>query len=75
MRYVIIGNSAAGLAGAETIRRLQPRAAITIVSDESYPPYCRPLLTYLLGGDIQEKDLWLKVAQLSPALAIHPGSG
>ncbi len=62
MRYVIIGNSAAGLAGAETIRRLQPQAPITIISDEPYPPYCRPLLTYLLGGDIQEKDLWLKAA-------------
>jgi nitrite reductase (NADH) large subunit len=60
MRYVIIGNSAAGLAGAETIRRLQPQAPITIISDEPYPPYCRPLLTYLLGGNIQEKDLWLK---------------
>jgi len=62
MRYVIIGNSAAGLAGAETIRRLEPQAPITIISDEPYPPYCRPLLTYLLGGDIQEKDLWLKAS-------------
>jgi nitrite reductase (NADH) large subunit len=62
MRHVIIGNSAAGLAGAETIRRLDPQASITIISDEPYPPYCRPLLTYLLGGDIKEKDLWLKAA-------------
>ncbi len=62
MRYVIIGNSAAGLAGAETVRRLEPQAPISIISDEPYPPYCRPLLTYLLGGDIQEKDLWLKAA-------------
>ncbi len=60
MRYVIIGNSAAGLAGAETIRGLEPQAPITIISDEPYPPYCRPLLTYLLGVDIQEMDLWLK---------------
>jgi nitrite reductase (NADH) large subunit len=74
MRFVIIGNSAAGLAGAETIRRLEPQAPITIISDEPYPPYCRPLLTYLLGGNIQEKDLWLKATdyyqrwQLSPIL-------
>jgi NAD(P)H-nitrite reductase large subunit len=60
MHYVIIGNSAAGLAGAETIRRLHPQAPISIISDEPYPPYCRPLLTYLLGGEIQEKDLWLR---------------
>ena len=74
MRFVIIGNSAAGLAGAETIRRLEPQAPITIISDEPYPPYCRPLLTYLLGGNIQEKDLWLKATdyyqhwQFSPIL-------
>lgn len=60
MRHVIIGNSAAGLAGAETIRRLDPAASITIISDEPYPAYCRPLLTYLLGGEITEPDLWLK---------------
>lgn len=60
MRAVIIGNSAAGLAGAETLRRLAPEAAITIVSDEPYPPYCRPLLTYLLAGDITPEALWLK---------------
>jgi nitrite reductase (NADH) large subunit len=62
MRAVIIGNSAAGLAGAETLRRLAPQAKITIISDEPYPPYCRPLLTYLLAGDIQERDLWLKAS-------------
>ncbi|MGQ9921461.1 MAG: NAD(P)/FAD-dependent oxidoreductase [Desulfobacca sp.] len=60
MRAVIIGNSAAGLAGAETLRRLQPLAEITIISDEPYPPYCRPLLTYLLGGEISTEALWLK---------------
>ncbi len=60
MRAVIIGNSAAGLAGAETLRLLDPQAEIVIISDEPYPPYCRPLLTYLLGGEIQEKALWLK---------------
>lgn len=61
-KYVIIGNSAAGLAGAETIRRLDARGEITIISDEPYPAYCRPLLTFLLAGEISEAALWLKAA-------------
>ena len=75
MRFVIIGNSAAGLAGAETIRRLQPQAAITIISDEPYPAYCRPLLTYLLGGKIEEKDLWLKAADYYQRWQFNPVLG
>jgi len=75
MRAVIIGNSAAGLAGAETLRRLKPEAEITIISDEPYPPYCRPLLTYLLGGDIQEKDLWLKARDYYQQWQFQPRLG
>lgn len=60
MHQVIIGNSAAGLAGAETIRRLDAKARITIISDEPYPAYCRPLLTFLLAGEVSEAALWLK---------------
>ncbi len=59
MHYVIIGNSAAGLAGAETIRRLDSRGRITIISDEPHRAYCRPLLTFLLGGEVDEDGLWL----------------
>ncbi len=75
MRAVIIGNSAAGLAGAETLRQLAPQAEITIISDEPYPPYCRPLLTYLLGGDIQEKDLWLKARDYYQTWRFQPVLG
>ncbi len=75
MRFVIIGNSAAGLAGAETIRRLQSQASITIISDEPYPAYCRPLLTYLLGGKISEKDLWLKAADYYQRWQFNPVLG
>jgi NAD(P)H-nitrite reductase large subunit len=60
MQYVIIGNSAAGLAGAETIRKLEPSGSITIISDEPHAPYSRPLLTFLLGGEINREGLWLK---------------
>lgn len=60
MRFVIIGTSAAGLAGAETARRFAPQAHITLISDESHLPYSRPLLTYLLGGETSREKLFLR---------------
>lgn len=60
MRYVIIGASAAGLAAAETLRQWDPRGAITLISDEPHPPYSRPLLTYLLSGEVRLDKVWLK---------------
>lgn len=60
MRYVIIGASAAGLAAAEILRQWDPRGAITLISDEPHPPYSRPLLTYLLSGEMRLEKVWLK---------------
>ncbi len=60
MRYVIIGASAAGLAAAETLRQWDPRGSITLISDEPHPPYSRPLLTYLLSGEIRLDKVWLR---------------
>jgi NADPH-dependent 2,4-dienoyl-CoA reductase/sulfur reductase-like enzyme len=62
MRYVIIGASAAGLAAAETLRQWDPRGSITLISDEPHPPYSRPLLTYLLSGEVKPSHVWLKGA-------------
>lgn len=53
-RYVIIGNSAAGIAAVEAIRRKDKRSKITVISDEDYPSYCRCLISYFLAGDIKE---------------------
>ena len=55
--YVIIGNSAAGIAAAEAIRKNNKDDKITIVSDENYPTYCRCLISYFLAGDIKEKEV------------------
>ncbi len=50
MKYVIIGNSAAGIAAAEGIRSADKTGEITIVSDEKYHTYGRPLISYYLLG-------------------------
>ena len=50
MEYVIIGNSTAGIAAAESIRKLDQAGNITILSDEAFPTYGRPLISYYLLG-------------------------
>jgi NAD(P)H-nitrite reductase large subunit len=50
MRYVIIGNSAAGVGAVEAIRRNDVNGGITVVTDEPHHTYSRPLISYLLLG-------------------------
>ena len=56
MRYVIIGNSAAGIAAVEGIRQIDRSGEITVISNESHHTYSRPLISYLLQGktDLQK---------------------
>ncbi len=48
--YLIIGNSAAGVTAAETLRACDAAASILMVSDEPYAAYGRPLISYLIEG-------------------------
>lgn len=50
MRYVIIGNSAAGIGAIEGIRQIDKQGEITIISNETHHTYSRPLISYLLMG-------------------------
>jgi len=54
MRYVIIGNSAAAVGAIEAIRRCDAENPITVVADEPHHVYSRPLISYLLGGMVDE---------------------
>ncbi|TDA70537.1 MAG: NAD(P)/FAD-dependent oxidoreductase [Clostridia bacterium] len=58
--YVIVGNSAAGISAAETIRRLDPEGDITIVDVEKTPAYSRCLLPNYLGGTRSEDALRIR---------------
>jgi NAD(P)H-nitrite reductase large subunit len=58
-KYLIIGNSAGGIGAAEAIRQVDKKEALTIVSDEPYPVYSRPLISkYLTGKRILEEILF-----------------
>lgn len=57
MRYVIIGNSAAGIGAVQGIRELDKDGEITLISDEKYHTYSRPLISYLLKGAVTEESM------------------
>lgn len=57
MRYVIIGNSAAGIGAVEGIRQIDKKGEITIISNEYHHTYSRPLISYLLQGRISEEKM------------------
>lgn len=59
MRYLILGNSAAGVTAAGAVRRVDPAGEITIVGDEPYSYYARVLTSYYLGGLVTRDSLWL----------------
>ena len=50
-KYVLIGNSAGGIAAAEAIREVDREGSICIISDEPYPAYSRPLISEFLAGE------------------------
>ncbi|ROR32602.1 NAD(P)/FAD-dependent oxidoreductase [Inmirania thermothiophila] len=60
MRHVIVGTGPAGVVAAETLRRLDPAAAITLIGREPGPPYARMALPYVLTGLIDERGTWLR---------------
>lgn len=71
MKYVLVGNSAAGLFAAETIRAQDPRGEITVLTADVYPSYSRCLTTYYLAGDIGESQLFLRTSEELEALKLN----
>ncbi len=62
MRYVIVGNSYAAVGAVEAIRELDAQGEILIISNEPYPTYCRPLITYWITGNVSDEKLALRPA-------------
>ena len=60
MKHIIIGNGPAGVVAAETLRKNDPGASITLIGDEPEPPYSRMALPYLMMGDIDEAGTHLR---------------
>ncbi|MDR2953410.1 MAG: FAD-dependent oxidoreductase [Treponema sp.] len=56
-KYVIIGNSAAGVGAVEGIRQIDKQGEITIISNEPHHAYSRPLISYFLLGKVNEETI------------------
>ena len=60
--YLIIVNSAGGIGAAESIREIDKTNSITIVSDEPYPAYSRPLISKYLAGECTVSEILFRPA-------------
>lgn len=60
MSYVIVGAGPAGVVAAETLRKLDPKGEVTLISGEAEPPYSRMAIPYLLTGNIDEAGTYLR---------------
>lgn len=75
-KYVVIGNSVAAVNCVEAIRSLDTKGDITLVSDEPYHTYGRPLISYLLYGktDLQRmkyrSDDWYETNKVDAKLGV-----
>ncbi len=72
MKYVIIGNGVAGIHGAEAIRYLDPDGDITMIADEAFPPYCRPMISLVLEGSAAPENLPIRNESFYDDLGINP---
>ena len=52
MKYVIVGNSAAGLSAAKEIRIRDSKGSVTIIGREDFPAYGRPMISYYLKDKV-----------------------
>ena len=60
MHHLILGAGPAGVIAAETLRKHAPTDTITMVGDESEPPYSRMAIPYLLMGNVGERGTYLR---------------
>jgi len=75
LRYCIVGNSAAGVFAAETIRALDPRGEIDIFSEECCPAYARCLTSYYLTGNIEDDRMLIRSPDFNEihGISLHAG--
>ncbi|MGE5372123.1 MAG: NAD(P)/FAD-dependent oxidoreductase [Solirubrobacterales bacterium] len=71
MQYVIIGGSFAAVGAVEGIRAVDPDGSVTVVADEGFPAYSRPLISYLLAGKTDPEKVPYKDAEYADRLRVN----
>ncbi len=75
MKYVILGNGIAGVCAAEMIRQLDPEGRITMVADETFRPYSRPMISMVLAGQVTSDQLPIRSKSFYENVRIAPVLG
>lgn len=75
MNYVIIGNSAAAVGTVAGIREFDSTGSITVISDEKYHTYSRPLISYWLEGKVSDKNMMYRPADFYEKNGVTPVLG
>lgn len=75
MNYVIIGNSAAAVGTIAGIREFDSTGNITLISDEKYHTYSRPLISYWLEGKVSDKNMMYRDADFYEKNGVTPVLG
>lgn len=70
-RFLIIGDGAAGLTAAASLRAAEPQAIVGVFSDEPVPGYYRAALTNYLLGELREDQLFAVPPDFYERNAIH----
>ncbi|MHA1598558.1 MAG: NAD(P)/FAD-dependent oxidoreductase [Alphaproteobacteria bacterium] len=60
MKHIIVGAGPAGVTAAETLRKADPEAEVTLVGGEADPPYGRMAIPYFLIGNIKDTGTHLR---------------
>jgi len=60
MNYVIVGGGVAGLGCVEGIRSVDTKGKVTLITEEAYPPYSRPGISYWLSGKLTDAGMPLR---------------
>lgn len=74
-KYLIVGNSAGGIAAAEAIREVDASGSIIIVTDEPYPAYSRPLISKYLSKERDFEGMLFRPADFYAANNISLAAG
>jgi NAD(P)H-nitrite reductase large subunit len=75
MDYLIIGNSAAGIGAVEGIRSVDKKGTIAVISDEPYHTYSRPLISYYLGGKVDQHKMYYRPKDFYRNYSVEPMFG
>lgn len=75
MKYVIIGNSAAGIFAVEAIRELDIEGDIVLLTDEPGSAYSRCMTTHYIAGRVTEDRMRIRTGDFYRRLAVDARFG